>query len=114
MGYFLHEKNALRKVTLIAKRLFVSLMILGLFLLHLSKAIAAVYRTVFSGSERNLSYAAAGSTCCLKHFSFALNAVLSCVTASLASLGLVYKAFLCVEFLLACGEDKFISAFLTN
>ena len=107
------KKNALRKVTLIAKRLFVSLMILGLFLLHLSKAIAAVYRTVFSGSERNLSYAAAGSACCLKHFSFALNAVLSCVTASLASLGFVLEALFSIEFLLAGCEYELIAAFLT-
>ena len=53
-------------------------------------------------------------TSCCVHLSIAFSSVLSCIAASLASLGLIYKAFLCVEFLLACGEDKFISAFLTN
>ncbi len=85
-----------------------------LFFVHLSKALAAINCSAFLGLERNLSLTAAGSTGSCIHNSFSSAGILSCVTASLASLGLVYKAFLCVEFLLACGEDKFISAFLTN
>ena len=84
-----------------------------LFLLHLCKAIAAVYGTIFSGSERNLSNTAAGSAGSLEHFSFALCAVLSCVTAGLASLRFVLEALFSIKLLLAGCENELISALLT-
>ena len=78
----------------------------------LSEALAAVYRSVFLGLERNLCYAAAHCTGSVKECSGTLTGVLSCVAASLASLGLVYEALLCIEFLFAGGEYEISAAVL--
>ena len=85
-----------------------------LFLLHLCKALAAIYRTILSGSERNSCDLAAGSTSSLKHFSLASCAVLSCIAASLAALGFVYESLFSIEFLFTGCEYELISTFLAN
>ena len=82
--------------------------------LHLRKAIAAVNRTVISGLERHSCLSAAGSTGSGEELAGSAGSVLASVTASLAALGLILEAALCVEFLLSCGENEFSSAFLAN
>jgi len=74
------------------------------------KALAAIYSLAFGGVERNLALFATFSANCIEHFSCTLDAVLSCGTAFLASLGFVIEALLCIEFLLTCGEHKLIAA----
>lgn len=86
---------------------------LFLILLHLCEALAAIYRSVLSGFEGDLSLIAAGSAGSCIHLSAFSGSVLSRITASLAALGLIYKAFLCIELLLACSENEFVSAVLT-
>ena len=84
-----------------------------LFFVHLSKALAAINCSAFLGLERNLSLTAAGSTGSCIHNSFSSAGILSCVTASLASLGFVLEALFSIEFLLAGCEYELIAAFLT-
>ena len=74
------------------------------------EALAAVYRSVAGGLERNLSFLAASSANGGEHLTLSLACALACVTACLASLGLVLEALLCVEFLLACGEYELVAA----
>ena len=74
------------------------------------EALAAVYRSVAGGLERNLSFLAASSANGGEHLTLSLGCVLACITACLASLGLVLEALLCVEFLLACGEYELVAA----
>ncbi len=76
------------------------------------EALAAIYRLSIRGIERNLTVLAALSANSVEHFSRASCTVLSCVTASLASLGLVVESLLCVEFLLTGGEHEIIAAIL--
>ena len=85
-----------------------------LLLLQCCKALAAVYRSVAGGLEGNLSFLAASCANSGEELSLRLSGVLSCIAASFASLGLVLEALLCIEFLLACGENKFSAAILTD
>ena len=86
-----------------------------LFSSHSSEACAAVYGSVIGGLEGNLCFAAAISALANEQLLFGLStAVLLCLTASSAHLGLVLEALFSVEFLLACGEYKFVLAFLTS
>ena len=87
---------------------------LCVFFLHLRKAFAAINGSVISGLEGNFSLSAAACTCCCEHLSLAFYCVLSCVTASLTSLRLVYKAFLSVKLLLACCEYELFAAIFAN
>ena len=75
-------------------------------------ALAAVYRLAIGRIEGNLALLTAISANGVEHLSATAGSVLSDVAAGLASLGLVLEALLCVELLLACGEDKISSAFL--
>ena len=75
-------------------------------------ALAAVYRLAIGRIEGNLALLTAISANSVKHLSATTSSVLSDVAACLASLGLVLEALLCIELLLACGEDEVISAFL--
>lgn len=47
-------------------------------------------------------------------YSLGLVSILSLLAAFLASLGLVLEALFCIEFLFACSEYKFLSAFLAD
>ncbi len=83
-----------------------------LLTLHLCKAIAAVYRSVTVGLERNFSFPSALVAYCCEHFSGFACCILACIAASLASLGLILESLLCVKFLLACCEYEIVAAFL--
>lgn len=85
-----------------------------LFFVHLSKALAAINCSAFLGLKRNLSLTAAGSTGSCIHNSFSSAGILSCVTASLASLGLIYKSLFSIKFLFACCESEFVTALLAD
>ena len=87
---------------------------LCLLLLHLCKAFAAINRTVVTGLERHSCFAAAGRAGRREHFSFPSRSVLSCIAASFASLGLVYKPFFSIELLLAGSESKFFPALFAD
>ena len=78
----------------------------------LCEALAAKNGSVLLGLKGNSSYAAAYCAGSVIESSCALTGILSCVAASLASLGLVYKALLCVELLFACGEYESSAAVL--
>lgn len=79
---------------------------LCLLFFHLCKTLATINRTIIFGLERNLCLAATACTSCCVHLSIAFSSVLSCIAASLASLGLVYKAFFSVELLLTCCKTN--------
>ena len=80
------------------------------FSLHLSEALAAEYGTVGLGLEGNLCLAAATGASSGEELTGATSSVLASVTASLAALGLVLEAALCVEFLFTGGKHKFVAA----
>ena len=81
---------------------------------HLSEALAAEYGTVGLGLEGNLGFAAATGAGSGEELTGATGGVLASVTASLAALGLVLEATLCVEFLLTSGEYELVAAFFAN
>jgi hypothetical protein len=85
----------------------------GLFLTHLSEALAAIYRSVLTGLERYTSLAAAACANSSEHLARSLCAALASCTAVLASLGLMLKALFSVELLLAGSENELIAAVLT-
>ena len=84
------------------------------FSLHLSEALAAEYGTIGLGLKGNLCLATATGASSSEEFTGATGAVLASVTASLAALGLVLEAALCVEFLLTGGENEFVAALFAN
>ena len=81
---------------------------------HLSKALAAINRTIGLGLERNLCLAAACCANCCKELTGTTSRILACIAASLAALRLILEAALCVEFLLTSGENELVSAFFAN
>ena len=85
-----------------------------LFFSHLSKALAAVYRTVFTWFKWNFCFASASSALCCVHFALRFCSVFTCITAWFTSLWLIYKAFGCIEFLFASSEYKFSAAIFTD
>ena len=89
--------------------MFYSLLIV---LSHSLKTSAAIYRSVVGRLEDNLSYTTAICTSCFEVFARSLSCVLLSIAASLAALGLVLEALFLVEFLLSCGENELVSAFL--
>ena len=80
------------------------------------KALAAVYGTILTGLERNLTFLATGCTDCSVHLTLASVAAccLAGITAGLAAKGLVGKALLSVELLLSCSEGELLSAILAD
>ena len=86
----------------------------NLLLLHFSVALAAVYRSVARGLEGNLRFLAASCASGGEELSLGLSGVLSCVTASLASLRLILEALFCIEFLLTGSENELSAAILTD
>ena len=81
---------------------------------HLSEALAAEHGTVGLGLEGNLGFAAAACAGSGEELTGSAGAVLASITASLAALGLVLEAALCVEFLLTGGENEFVAALFAN
>ena len=81
---------------------------------HLSEALAAVHGTVSLGLEGHLGLAAAAGAGCGEELTGGTGGVLASVTASLAALGLVLEAALCVELLLTGGEHELVAALLSN
>ena len=84
------------------------------FVAHLSEALAAEYGTVGLRLEGNLCLAAAACAGSGEELTGATSVVLASVTASLAALGLVLEAALCVEFLLTSGESEFLATLFAN
>ena len=84
------------------------------FCAHLSEALAAENGTVGLGLEGNLCLTTATGAGSGEELTGATGAVLASVTASLAALGLVLEAALCVEFLLTSSENEFVAALFAN
>lgn len=83
-------------------------------LTHLGEALAAIDRTVLTGSERNLGFLTTSSAGSSEHFTLRLCGVLTGITAGFASLGLVYETLGSIKFLLAGGEYKFSATFFAD
>ena len=81
---------------------------------HLSEALAAVDGTVSLGLEGHLGLAAAAGAGCGEELTGATGSVLASVTASLAALGLVLEAALCVELLLTGGEHELLATLFAH
>ena len=82
--------------------------------LHLSEALAAENGTVGLGLEGNLSFAAAACAGSGEELTGTTSNVLTSVAASLAALGLVLEAALCVESLLTSGEHELVAALFAS
>ena len=80
-----------------------------LFLLHSSKAFAAVYGSVVRRLEGNESGTTALMTGGFEEFLLGLAYVFALITARLASLGLVLEALFSIEFLFSCGEYEIVA-----
>lgn len=94
---------------------YVSQIINILLLLHCTIALVAIYRLFSVRTERNLGILTTVSAYCREHLTVLARSsarVLASITAGLASLRLIHKAFLCIKLLLACGEDEFLSTVL--
>ena len=78
--------------------------------LHASEAIAAENGSVRLGFEGNLGFAAAGSASSGEILSGTAGSILASIAASLAALGLILEAALCIEFLLTSGENELVAA----
>ena len=83
-----------------------------LLLTHFCKALAAINRTVFPRLKGNLAGCATVGANSVVHFAGTASSVLACGAAALATLRLVLETTLCVEFLLASSEYKFLTTFL--
>lgn len=78
------------------------------------KAFSAIVVFALHGSKGNRILFAAIGTDDSGSLSLRSAGVLACLSASLATLRLIYKAFLSVEFLLSCGKNEFFAAILAN
>lgn len=78
----------------------------------LCEALAAKYGLVALRLKRNSCYAAAYCAGSLEELSCTSACVLLCISASLASLRLVFEALFCEEFLLTSGEYEVCAAIL--
>ena len=81
---------------------------------HLSEALAAVHGPIGLGLEGHLGLATAARAGSGEELTGATGSVLASVTASLAALGLVLEAALCVELLLTGGEHELVAALFAN
>ena len=82
-----------------------------LFFVHLSKALAAINRTVLTGTEGNLRLFAAVGANGGEHLTVGSLVLLAGVAAGLAALGLIGKTALGIELLLTGGEHELIATF---
>lgn len=80
----------------------------------LCKAFSAVVILALDGCEGNRILFAAICTDDSRTLSLRSACVFTSLSASLATLGLIYKAFFCVEFLLSCGKNEFFAAIFAN
>jgi len=78
------------------------------------KAIAAVDGTVAGGLEGNLAFRTALGADSIVHHTLGAGSTLAGSAAGLAALRLVFKAALCVEFLLTGGENELLAAVFAN
>jgi hypothetical protein len=78
------------------------------------KAFAAVNRTSVLRFKRYFGFTAAFGANGLVHFALRVAAAFVVLAALFAALRLVLEAFLSIEFLLACGEYKFLPAVRAN
>ena len=78
----------------------------------LRKALAAVHSLAFGRIEGHFRFLTALSANRNEHLAGTLGGVLSGITASLASLGLILEALLCIELLLTGGEHEILAAIL--
>jgi hypothetical protein len=85
-----------------------------LVFLHLCKALAAINRATVRGLEGNLCLTATSRANSGILLTLLSRRILSCVTALFAALGLVFKALAGIEFLFACGENKFFAAIFAS
>ena len=81
---------------------------------HLSEALAAENGTVGLGLEGNLCFTTATSAGSSEELTGATGSVLASVTASLAALGLVLEAALCIELLLTGGEHELVATLFAH
>jgi hypothetical protein len=88
----------------------------GSFLLHavFGVAVAAVNRTIATGTERNLRRDATLSTDSFVHFTLGTigttGALFTSSTTGRATTGFVLKTFFCIELLFRRGENEFSAA----
>ena len=80
------------------------------------EALAAVYGTILTGLERNLTFLTAGCADCIVHLALASGTVccLAGITAGLATKRLVGETLFSVELLLSCSEGELLSAILAD
>ena len=81
---------------------------------HLSKALAAVNGAIGLGLKRNLCLTAASGAGSGKELTRTAGSILAGITASLAALGLVLEAALCIELLLTGGENELVTTLFAN
>ena len=83
-------------------------------LAHLCEALAAIYGTVRLGLEGNLCLATACCAGSSEELAGTTSCILACVTANLATLGLILEAALCIELLLTGSENELLAALFAN
>ena len=90
---------------------------LFVFTLLFLEALAAIYRAILTGLERNLAVVSAACTNCIIHLALCLafaSLCLALVAASLATEGLVLKSLLGIKFLLSGSKSEFLSAIFAD
>lgn len=91
--------------------------LLLIFTLLLLEALAAVYRAILTGLERNLARISAACANCIIHLALEpafASLGFTLVTASLATKGLVLKTLLGIKFLLSGSKSEFLSAIFAD
>lgn len=83
-------------------------------IVSLCKAFSAIVVLALHGCKGNgvLFTAICADNC--RSLSLRSACVLASLSAGLAALGLIHKAFFSVEFLLSCGKNEFFAAILAN
>ena len=104
-------KNVVATTSVVATDCYVGGMLVRALLLE---AVAAIHRLVTARLERHFSGTATGRACCGEHLALA---AATCCAAGLAgsaaigaTVGLVLKTLLCVEFLLTGSKRKLCAA----
>ena len=76
------------------------------------KALAAINCFACGRIERNLTFLTTVSADSVEHLAGCFSCVFAGIPAGLASLGFILETLLCIELLLACCENKIVSAVL--
>ena len=100
-----------REKRLLLPEIFQELVLVGT---HLSEALAAENRPVSLGLEGNSCLTAATSAGSSEVLTGTTGVVLASIAASLAALGLILEAALCVELLLTSGEHELLATLFAN